>query len=155
MAEPHVASLSDRLLGKLIIFLTLTAVGVAALWMLEVVPAQRFRETAIETDGRVTSTICDNHGAVVYAYSLDGRTYSGTDQPTGDCATVMAGDPISAWYSPEAPEQSDLAPQENLDDAMGIAITAPIFFSAVTVLSLAWNERRRWRGKSSDVATIA
>jgi hypothetical protein len=144
------ASSRDRLLAKLIIFVTLTTVGVAALWMLEVVPAQHFRETAVEIDGRVTATTCGNHGAVVYAYGVGDRTYSGTDQPTSACEAVTSGDPVSVWYSPEAPEHSDLAPGENLNDAISLAIGVPIFFSAVAVLNLVWSERRRRREKDND-----
>lgn len=131
------------MISRLIIFVTLTTVGVAALWMLEVVPAQRFRDTAIEIAGLVTATSCDNRGTVVYAYSLGGQTYSGTDQPAGECDLVSVGDHVSVWYSPKDPKQSDLAPPENLDDAIELAIGTPIFLSAVAILILAWNNRRK------------
>lgn len=143
MTEPRTASLGDRLLSRLIIFVTLATVGVAALWMLEVVPAQRFRDTAIEIAGVVTATSCDNRGTVVYAYSIGGRTYSGTDQPTGECDLVSVGDHVSVWYSPENPEQSDLAPLGNLDDAIELAIVTPVFFSAAAISIFAWNNRRK------------
>ena len=143
-AQAKVGS-GDRLLSKLLIFVTLAVVGAGGLWLLEVVPAQRFLQDAVRVEGRVTATTCDNRGAVDYAYELEGRTYSGTDQPAGVCEAMKVGDPLPVWRLPDAPERSDLSPGENLDDAISLAIGGPIFFSAVAVLLLAWDERRRRR----------
>jgi hypothetical protein len=59
------------------------------------------------TVGRVTMKNCENHGELVYSYTVNGHAYGGSGTPLStSCIDVRAGDSINIIYSAEKPQLS-------------------------------------------------
>lgn len=72
--------------------------------------------TAQLTDGRVIGKRCQNHGEVVFAYSVNGKSLSGrgaagTCTRTG-CEDVEVGAPVRVMYSSEKPGIAQCVPSD-------------------------------------------
>lgn len=97
------------------------------------------------SDGVVTALTCDDHATLAYAYTHDGRTYSGADLSPGDCPTYRVGQTLPVWITRGHPERSRLSdPSDMLAKDRNDALFGAAFLACFVVLAarLALNRGR-------------
>ncbi|MDO8801069.1 MAG: hypothetical protein Q7J39_12085 [Phenylobacterium sp.] len=96
------------------------------------------------SEGVVTALTCDDHATLAYAYTHDGRTYSGADLSPDDCPTYRVGQTLPIWITRGHPERSRLSdPGDMLAKDREDALFGAAFLGFFLVLAARLGLKRR------------
>lgn len=93
------------------------------------------RKTAQVTGGSVTKKYCENHGKLVYSYTVNRHVYRGTGTLLGkSCLDVTVGDSIDIVYSEEKPQLSRCDSLDSWRTSIVGSFFALVFISLMAVI---------------------